>query len=279
MQTWAIANEKGGVGKTTSTLCLARGLVDRGHRVLVVDLDPNASLTRAFAIPRQPPPQGTNELFLAQPQALAALARNTAIDGLRVVAAQAALATLERRSASQPGLGRVLGGALASVAADYGYALLDCPPTLGLLMVNALAAADRLVVPTQADPLALHGVADMMRTAAMVIHSRRRPIAQAVVPTMVDLRTKLGRQGIDHLVSRYGAHAWDAFIPVDTALRDARAIAAGAPLAGRGAEAYAAVLEWLLAEPHTALHAAVHAEATDLPDATPPARPGEARAA
>src|SRR5690606_7250308 len=168
MQTWAIANQKGGVGKTTTSLCLARGLAADGARVVLIDLDPHASLTRAFAVPTDPAPAGRHDLFNPGGAELRSLARGTPIDNLLLVAAQPALATLERRGATQPGLGLSIGRALHAARANFDYAVLDCPPTLGLLMVNALAAADRLVVPTQTDPLALHGLADMLRTADMV---------------------------------------------------------------------------------------------------------------
>src|SRR5688500_15018172 len=134
MQVWAIANQKGGVGKTTTTLFLGRGLAQAGHRVLLIDLDPHASLTRAFAVPANPPPSGTHDLFGTSGASLASLARSTDIEGLRLVAAQPALATLERRGATQPGLGLALGRALHGVHATFDYVLLDCPPTLGLLM-------------------------------------------------------------------------------------------------------------------------------------------------
>ncbi|HZX78251.1 ParA family protein, partial [Lysobacter sp.] len=94
MQTWAIANQKGGVGKTTTTLCLARGLVDAGHRVLLVDLDPHASLSHAFGVPTDPTPRGAYELFTDATQMLARLARETPVEGLKLCPAQPALATL-----------------------------------------------------------------------------------------------------------------------------------------------------------------------------------------
>lgn len=247
MQTWAIANQKGGVGKTTTSLCLARGLATMGHRVLLIDLDPHASLTRAFGVPADPPPAGTHDVFSNFSVELSTLSRRTGIDGLLLVAAQPALATLERRGATQPGLGLSLGRALHAARGGYDYALLDCPPTLGLLMVNALAAADRLIVPTQTDPLAMHGLTDMLRTADMVERSRRRPLPRHILPTLYDRRTRAGVLVLEQLHDRYEGLVWPKAVPMDTRLRDAMALTTETAPTGRGADAYRSALNWLLA--------------------------------
>jgi chromosome partitioning protein len=252
MQTWAIANQKGGVGKTTTTICLGRALADSGARVLLVDLDPHASLSHSFGVPIEPPPAGSHDLFAPEPPPISKLARETAIDGLVLVAAQPALATLERRGASQPGLGLALVRALADARTHHDYALLDCPPTLGLLMVNALAAADRLIAPTQTDPLALHGLDDMLRTADMIERSRRRPLPRFILPTLHDRRTRAGTRSLELLHERHGPHVWPGSVPMDTRLRDATALTAAAPVHSRGTDAYAHAASWLLecAMPH-----------------------------
>jgi len=252
MRVWAIANQKGGVGKTTSTLALGRGLALRGQRVLLVDLDPHASLTRAFGVPAEPAPEGVLELFATPPRDLAELARPSAIEHLSFVCGQTALATLERRSANQPGLGMALSQALARHTDQHDYVLLDCPPTLGLLMINALAAADRVVIPTQAEPLALHGLAGMVRTVEMVERSRRRPLPVSVLPTLYDRRTRAGQEALRRMQDDHGERVWEDAIPVDTRISNTDLLVqapsgedAGYP--GRARSAYRRALEWILA--------------------------------
>jgi ATPases involved in chromosome partitioning len=251
MRVWAIANQKGGVGKTTTTLALGRGLAQRGQRVLLVDLDPHASLTRAFGVPSDPPPEGVLELFASPPQPLSALVRHSPVENLGFVCAQTALATLERRSANQPGLGLALSQALARHAGQHDYVLLDCPPTLGLLMINALAAADRVVIPTQAEPLALHGLAGMRRTVEMVERSRRRPLPVSVLPTLYDRRTRAGQEALKRMQEDHGALVWEDAVPVDTRLCNTdtlvQPVAEDAGYPGRALSAYRRALEWILA--------------------------------
>ena len=251
MRVWAIANQKGGVGKTTTTLALGRGLALRGQRVLLVDLDPHASLTRAFGVAADPAPEGVLELFSTPPQTLAALARPSRIEHLSHVCAQTALATLERRSANQPGLGLALSQALARHSGQHDYVLLDCPPTLGLLMINALAAADRLIIPTQAEPLALHGLEGMVRTGEMVERSRQRPLPISILPTLFDRRTRTGNETLKQMQERHGSRVWEDAIPVDTRISSPTTLTA--PIhddsyPGRGLAAYRHALEWLRAE-------------------------------
>ncbi|CBA15880.1 ParA family protein [Xanthomonas albilineans] len=259
MRIWAIANQKGGVGKTTSTLALGRGLSMLGHRVLMLDLDPHASLTRAFDVPQEPQPAGVVDLFATPSSELSVLAHTTAIERLSFVCGQTALATLERRSANQPGLGLALQQAMARHAGQHDYILLDCPPTLGLLMINALAAADRVIIPTQAEPLALHGLASMVRTVDMVERSRRRPLPASILPTLFDKRTRAGNETLRQMQDSYGERVWEDAIPVDTKICNVKALTiAGVPgdYPGRGLAAYRRALEWLLANDATQMEQA-----------------------
>jgi chromosome partitioning protein len=249
MRVWAIANQKGGVGKTTSSLALATELAARGSRVLMIDLDPHASLTRAFGVASDPSPRGVLDLFEDGSPGLDGLVHPSALDNLSYVCAQTGLATLERRSASQPGLGLALSTALARAGADYDYALLDCPPTLGLLMVNALAAADHLVIPTQTEPLALHGLDGMCRTADMIERSRRRPLLVSILPTLYDRRTRVGSETLAQMQAQHGARAWSDAIPNDTrmcSVADLTRPGASRAQGGRALAAYRRALDWIL---------------------------------
>jgi chromosome partitioning protein len=248
MRTWCIANQKGGVGKTTSTLAIGACLAERGFRTLLVDLDPHASLSRWLDVPEDPPPGGVYELFADAPPPLVTLTRPSGTPGLDLLAGQPALATLERQSATRQGLGRALLRAFTGQH-RYDYALLDCPPTLGVLMVAALAAADALIIPTQTEPLALHGLNAMLRTAAMVQRSRGAPVPVRIVPTLFDKRTRAAVDSLEELRRRHGAEVWDEEIPVDTRLREAsrQALTPSSLGAGaRGASAYMRLTDWLV---------------------------------
>lgn len=250
MQIWAVANQKGGVGKTTTTLALGRALSLRNQRVLLIDLDPHASLSRAFGVDEFPPPTGVMELFAEPAMALHALARPSALPGLQYVCAQPALATLERRSASAPGLGLALQKALKDPALAFDYVLLDCAPQLGLLMINALAAADRLIIPTQAEPLALYGLDGMVRTGEMVERSRGRPLPISILPTLFDRRTRTGNETLRQMQDRHGERVWEDAIPVDTSISNPAALTVPVTsdaYPGRALSAYRRALEWLRA--------------------------------
>lgn len=220
MRIWAVANQKGGVGKTTTAVSIAGWLAERGHRVLLVDLDPHASLSEYFGVDIQNPPAGTYDCFAGKVKNLTELARSTGVENLSLVPGSAALATLERQHGTRKGMGRVLAEALPKDS-GFDYVVLDCPPTLGILMVNALAACDSLLIPTQTEPMALRGLEGMLRTLAMISRARGIQLRHLIVPTLFDRRTRAGMDSLRELERRYGAEVWDDAIPVDTLLREA----------------------------------------------------------
>ncbi len=251
---WAVANQKGGVGKTTLTVALAALLAQRGMRVLAADLDPQGSLTSYLGLEPEAVDRSAYELLLEQapPEELVL---PTAWEGLSLLPASPALATVDRRLGTRRGAGVLLRRALDRLRHRFDYALLDCPPALGLLMVNALAAADFLVVPVQTEHLALQGLERMLRTLAMVERARGGPLPRLIVPTLYDRRTRAARLALERLRQEHGEALWELVVPADTRFRDA-ARAGRPPVAyaprSRGALACRALVETLLALPEAA---------------------------
>jgi len=255
MKIWAVANQKGGVGKTTTAITLAGLLVGRGRRCLLVDTDPHGSLTAYFRFDPESIEPGVYQLFQSAPEQLHDLLdhaiRPTSVDGLSVLPASTAMATLDRQLGARAGMGRILAQVLATLDARFDHVLIDCPPTLGVLMVNALGACDRLIIPVQTEFLAIKGLERMQRTLAMVERARKEPLPYLVVPTLFDARTHAAREALEQLRSQYAAHLWNGVIPVDTQLREASR--KGLPLSlltrsARSVPAYVSLLDSLLAE-------------------------------
>jgi chromosome partitioning protein len=251
LKIWAAANQKGGVGKTTTVVSLAGQLVRRGCTVLVVDLDPHGSMTAYFGHDPDELEPTVYDLFQPQPPAVASLCLPTSVEGLRLLPASTALATLDRQLGTQEGKGLVLKRALLSLGDEFDYVLLDSPPTLGILLVNALAAAEHLLLPVQTEFLALKGLERMMRTITMIGKALNKTVPYTIVPTLFDRRTRAALQALRTLRERYPQQLWDSVIPVDTQFREASK--RGVPLttvssSSRGALAYEALLNTLLGQ-------------------------------
>jgi len=222
---WAVANQKGGVGKTTSTVCLAGLLREQGHRVLVVDLDPHGSLTSYFKYDPDEIEYSTFDLFMHEgkvPEELPKkIIRNTSKEGIDLFPASTALATLERKVAGQGGMGLVISKALATLWDDYEFVIIDTPPILGVLMINALAAAQRLLIPVQTEFLAVKGLERMTHTLGMVMQSTKKQLPFTIIPTMYDRRTHASIHALKKIRELYGDQVFADPIPVDTKFRDA----------------------------------------------------------
>jgi len=222
---WAVANQKGGVGKTTSVVSLGGLLAERGKRVLLVDLDPHGSLTSWFGYDPDTIAHSVFDLFHHQgkvPEGLAAqLITETICPGLTLLPASTALATLERRMVGVDGMGLIVSRALAQLWDDFDYVLLDNTPSLGVLMVNALAAAQYLIIPVQTEFLAIKGLERMLHTLEMVMRSQRNVLPYTIVPTLYDRRTQASVKSLNQLRKTYQETLWRFAIPVDTKFRDA----------------------------------------------------------
>jgi chromosome partitioning protein len=248
-----VANHKGGVGKTTTAVSLGGLACAQGSRVLLVDLDPHGSLSTYF---RQDPDTqkfGVYTLFQERKELTATSVKrlicNTNYPQMDLLPASTALATLERQSIGQDGMGLVLARALALVYEDYDIVFIDTPPLLGVLMINALAACQHLVIPVQTEFLALKGLERMVHTLAMMTRSRKKALEYTILPLMYDRRTHSSIVSLRAIRNTYGEQAWASQIPVDTKFRDASR--AGVPPhlfdeSARGVEAYKSFYKWLM---------------------------------
>lgn len=253
MNVWAIANQKGGVGKTTTTVSLAGLLAAWGFRTLMIDVDPHGSLTSYFRLDPDDIEGSSYSLFEAAADQRDldphSLLRDTGAEGLQLIPASIALATLDRQSGRLDGLGLVLQKAVCDLQADFDYVLIDCPPVLGVLLINAIAACECLIAPVQTEFLAIKGLERLEHTLAMVTKARPTPLDVVVVPTFYDQRTRASRDSLALLRRDYAKQLWDDLIPIDTRFREASR--AGMPPAlfdprARGVQAYARLLEHLV---------------------------------
>lgn len=225
MRVWAVANQKGGVGKTTTSIALAGLLADAGKRVVVLDLDPHGSMTSYFGHDPDNLEHSVFDLFQHNgtvPDGLPwQLLLSTSHERISLLPSSTVLATLERQSPGQNGLGLVIAKSLSQLWQDFDYAIIDSPPLLGVLMVNALAASQQLVIPVQTEFLAMKGLERMVGTLAMINRSRKQPLPYVIVPTLFDRRTQASMNTLKVLRAGYPDSLWPAFIPIDTRLRDA----------------------------------------------------------
>ena len=234
MKTWAISNQKGGVGKTTTVVTLAGLLSAQGKRVLCIDLDPQGSLTSYFRFDPDTIQKSVYNLFKDSSEKIAVEPRkyihNTSFVGLDVLPASVALATLDRQASKFKGLGLVMSNALKKLESSYDIVLIDSPPMLGVLMINALAACDHLVIPVQTEFLALKGLERMMKTLKMIQHTRQKPLEYTIIPTMFDKRTRASISSLNSLRNRYKGRLWRGYISIDTQLREASRVGVPAPI-------------------------------------------------
>ncbi|SDH70933.1 chromosome partitioning protein [Vibrio xiamenensis] len=224
MIVWSVANQKGGVGKTTTTITLAGLLSQQGKRVLLVDTDPHASLTTYLGYDSDGVPSSLFDLFQLKEfdaSSVTPLIMDTDIEGIDLIPAHMSLATLDRVMGNRSGMGLILKRALLAIRDKYDYVLIDCPPILGVMMVNALAASDRILIPVQTEFLAMKGLERMVRTLVIMQKSRNKSFKVTIVPTMYDKRTRASLQTLQQLKKDYPNKVWTSAVPVDTKFRDA----------------------------------------------------------
>lgn len=253
MKVWTVANQKGGVGKTTTAASLAGLLASMGKRVVLLDMDPHGSLTSYFGYDPDTIAGSLYELFQQgghiSTDMAASLLRPTKEERLFFMPASIALATLDRQLGAKQGMGMVVAHALQSISDQFDFAIIDCPPVLGVLMVNALAACQHLIIPVQTEFLALKGLDRMIRTLSMIGRARKTPLPRTIVPTLFDRRTRASLQTLRTLREKYAEDVWTAMIPIDTQFREASKSGLTAPALSpqsRGVRAYAMLLKSIL---------------------------------
>lgn len=225
MNIWTIANQKGGVGKTTTTVNLAGLLATHGKKVLLIDLDPHGSMTSYFGYNPDTLEESVYNLFdpefTQSNTPIASLLKRTTIQNIDLLPASTSMVSLDRRVATQEGMGLVIKRAMQQYEKYYEYVLIDCPPVLGILMINALAACQRLIIPVQTEHLAIKGLERMLNTLKMVVMTGKHSLEYLIVPTMFDQRTRAAKQNLHILQTDFSEHLWNSCIPVDTKLREA----------------------------------------------------------
>ena len=218
----AIVNQKGGVGKSTTAVSLGAALAELGHSVLLVDLDPQGNASTGLGIRHVAREVSTYEVLLAEARVQDAIVP-TAVEGLDAVPSTIDLAGAEIELVSQFARETRLARALETVRRGlYDFVLMDCPPSLGLLTVNALTAADEVLVPIQCEYYALEGLGQLLRNVRLVQQNVNQNLRlTGIVLTMFDSRTRLSEQVVEEVRKYFGRRVYDTVIPRTVRLSEA----------------------------------------------------------
>ena len=198
---YVFANQKGGVAKTTTTLNLAVAFAESGHRVLVVDLDPQGNLTMSQGIDPDKVEKSMYDVLVNR-MPISEIIQQREVD---IAVASIDLAGAEIAMSTQIGRERSLEKALAEVGDDYDFVCIDTPPSLGLLTINALTAADKVIVPVQCEYLSMRGLVQLQNTLQMIKENLNPGVEiEGILPTMLDSRTVHAKEAVEILEENFG---------------------------------------------------------------------------
>lgn len=247
----AVCNQKGGVGKTTSTINLGAALAEYGRRVLLVDLDPQGALSAGLGVPHHELDETVYNLLVPPQAATDDVLMRTRVDGLDLLPSNIDLSAAEIQLVTEVGREQALGRALHPVLDRYDFVLIDCQPSLGLLTVNALACSDSVVIPMECEYFSLRGLALLTDTVDKV-HDRLNPRLHlgGILVTMFDARTLHSREVMARVVEVFGDTVYDTVI--SRTVRFPETSVAGEPITSwapksAGAEAYRALAREVIA--------------------------------
>ena len=237
----SVANQKGGVGKTTTTINLAASIADRGYRVLIVDIDPQGNATSGLGIEKSEIDQDIYNVLIDEIPIQDTI-HHTSIAKLDMVPATINLSGAETELISMMARETILKSALDAISDQYDFIFIDCPPSLGQLSINAFTASDSILIPVQSEYYAMEGLSQLLNTIRLVQkHFNKDLGVEGVLLTMLDARTNLGAEVVKEVQSYFSKKVYKTIIPRITKLAEAPSY--GQPITeyaprSRGAKVY-----------------------------------------